>query len=909
MLDDPKAINMIDWKSGEYTRDDLSFKFFLDIKKIAARHGPDKMIFFNNRGNPYGDINYIEARAQIRANYWRRFAGIAAVIQEFVSATRPQARIVPLYFTPPTRREYMNKVLALGWVPDLTYCDVVASRAFFQAAYEVGNCRAVPARYSPDWKRDSKTKVESFSVQRYGDQGCLISFINHAEKEETVPVRIDLDSLDLDREAPVYVWEYVIESALEFEGSVTESLARKIYARTGWQLDRVTRRRLAYAGPYRKQLQLKVRMAPLLLHELYITNRPAGVYSENSLPANYMFGRMPKVELRGRADPRRGSVSVQVDSSRDEAEIVAFLPLTSRRLARVTLDGRPVKPALVWEGDDIFPVVKVGKGRHTLTLTTAPGAAAEPAAVKGFGAGESLMGASVSVPGYDKALLTVEKNNHVVFNRMVTGKAGSLPLPIAPARKEAGEYLVTLRAVVDGNGRLRPVTGVRASMELSSASPDLGLGPEKEPRAPAERNISAVNRRIKGLEILRSATLISDTIPGEIQPKLKSLMANVRPDALILEAGTTRKIGPQQSLGAAFAGLEIRDLRKVKVKLDNTFYNRFHARGPGHHVPPKPNSSNFAGIVVDYHTPKGYAKRVSLATGVLNRKCSSRYPDYGKFSVADEFRNLGAALIEKPEATFNLDLRQYAPKDWDGQVWFSVGSDWIAPNRRLKLQILAANDAVTGKILSGIDPKAFRAAYNKPRALRVPRSPGGIVVDGIPHEEWWRGAAETDRFFLYAGEGVSKARTTAKLLYDDKNLYVAFTCEERGRRKPLIIGGPAWDDDEVEVWIDANRDRKTFRQVIVNAANEKLEYGEAGPTPIGASSAVHVVERDSWMVEMAIPFAGLGVKPPKPGDAWRLSLCRFRPPGKGFNTELIVWAPLKAGGFKDLANFGTLIFK
>jgi hypothetical protein len=25
--------------------------------------------------------------------------------------------------------------------------------------------------------------------------------------------------------------------------------------------------------------------------------------------------------------------------------------------------------------------------------------------------------------------------------------------------------------------------------------------------------------------------------------------------------------------------------------------------------------------------------------------------------------------------------------------------------------------------------------------------------------------------------------------------------------------------------------------------------------------------------------------------------------------ELIVWAPLKAGGFNDLANFGTLIFK
>ena len=63
------------------------------------------------------------------------------------------------------------------------------------------------------------------------------------------------------------------------------------------------------------------------------------------------------------------------------------------------------------------------------------------------------------------------------------------------------------------------------------------------------------------------------------------------------------------------------------------------------------------------------------------------------------------------------------------------------------------------------------------------------------------------------------------------------------------------------------------------------------------------------MVEMTIPFKGLDVAPPKPGDTWRLSLCRYRPPGKTFGTELIVWAPLQTGGFKDLANFGTLIFK
>ena len=909
MLDDPKAINMIDWKSGEYTRDDMSFRFFLDIKKIAAKHGPDKMIFFNNQCNPYGDINYIEARGKIRAQYWRNFVGISAVNQEFVSATRPKARIVLLYFTPPTKREYMGKTLALGWVPSLTYCDVIASRAFFQAAYEVGNCRAVPARYSPDWKRDDKTHVESFSVQRQGDKGYILSFINHAEKDETVTVQVDLESLNLDQAKQVFVWEYMVENPLEFEGSVTESLARKIYAQTGWQPDRVTRRRLAYAGPYRKQVELKIAMKPLLLHQLYITAEPVAVYSENSLPANYLFGWMPKVTLNTKADWQKNSMNIEVDSSRDEAEIMAFLPLASYRLERVSLDGQPVAPDLVCEGEDIFPVMKVGKGHHTLALVFAAAADTKPAQVKNFRAGESLMGASISLSGYDKALLTVAKDNHVLFNRMVTGKAGRLSLPVSPVRKDGGEYIVSLRAVIDGNGRLQPVTGAQASLNLSSAMPDLGLGPEKPPRVPAQREITMVNRKIQGLEILRSATLITDTIPGEVMPDMRSMMANVRPEDLTLEAGTTRKIGPQESLGAAFAGLEIKNLRKVKVKLANTFHNAFHVRGPGNHVPPRPHSGNFAGIVVDYHTPQGYTRRVSLAVGVLHKNCSSPYPNYGRSAVADEFRDLGSSLIETPEATFALDLQRYAPKDWDGQVWFSVGCDWIAPNRRLKLQILAANDAVSGEFLSGVDPKAFLAAYNKPRTLHVPRSPGGIIIDGSPDEEMWRGSAITDQFFLYGGVGVPKAKTTAQLLYDDTYLYVAYTCEERDRRKPLIIGGPAYNDDEVEVLLDINCDRKTWQQVIVNAANSKLEYASTGSVVIGAKTAVQVNEGDSWMVEMAIPFAGLGVKPPAPGDTWRLSLCRHRPAGKNFNTELIVWAALKNGGFLDVENFGTMIFK
>ena len=909
-LDDPKAINMIDWRSGEFTRDDLSFKFFRDLKRLVARHGPDKVLFFNNRGNPYADINFIEARAQLRANYWRRFTGIGAVCQEFVSATRPNARIIPLYYTTPLRREYMNRVLALGWIPSLTYTDVIASRPYFQAAYEVGNCAPIAARYSPDWKRDAQTKVESYAVKRHGDNGALLSFINHADAKEDVSIRIDLGSLGLDEAERIFVWKYVIENALEHGGTVTESWSRKVYARTGWQLDRVSRRELLYAGPHQKELRFNIKTEPLLLNQLYVTTQPAAIYSENYLPANYLFGQKVKVKLKASADWYRRTIEIQIDSQREHAEVVLFLPVTTHDL-KINVDGVRAPVTLVCEGEDILPVVRVSKGRHHLSIAYEKKAVAHPVTVKEFSAMESLRGITINLPGYEQAFITIRKKENVMFNRMITKQDDRWILPNASALDDASTCTAELRAVVDEQGVIRPVKDTRASFELAATLPDIGAQPRRPTYIPERRELKDVNRKIKGLEILHSGTHTTATILGEGQPEMESLVAETDPDALTIEAGTTRALlqGQRGGLGAAFAGLEFKNLQKVRVKLSNTFHNAFHMRGPEHHAHNKPSTREFAGIIIDYHTPDGYSHRARLAL-VMHGACNSRYPRFGRSEEADVTRKLGKSLIESPEKTFSLDLRQHAPKGWDGQVWFSVGTDVIAPNRRLKLEILAANDAVTGPFLEGTDPKAFLIAYNKPRILRVPRSPGGIITDGSPDEEMWRGAAITDQFFLYAGKGVSKAQTTAMALYDDKNLYVAFTCLEPDRKKPFIIGGAPWNDDVVEVWIDANKDRKTYRQVILNAINEKLEYGEAGRTNIGAKAATHIVENYGWSVEMRIPFKGLGVKPPKKGDTWRISLCRGRPPGKKIPShELIVWAPLRNGGFRDLENFGTVIFQ
>ena len=57
-----------------------------------------------------------------------------------------------------------------------------------------------------------------------------------------------------------------------------------------------------------------------------------------------------------------------------------------------------------------------------------------------------------------------------------------------------------------------------------------------------------------------------------------------------------------------------------------------------------------------------------------------------------------------------------------------------------------------------------------------------------------------------------------------------------------------------------------------------------------------------------IPYKGLAVKPPKPGDVWRINIARQRLPTERTGHELITWAPLEKAFFEP-ENFGSLRFK
>jgi hypothetical protein len=64
---------------------------------------------------------------------------------------------------------------------------------------------------------------------------------------------------------------------------------------------------------------------------------------------------------------------------------------------------------------------------------------------------------------------------------------------------------------------------------------------------------------------------------------------------------------------------------------------------------------------------------------------------------------------------------------------------------------------------------------------------------------------------------------------------------------------------------------------------------------------------ESWQVEVAIPFADLGLAAPKQGDTWRGNFYRFNRT-KGLPVEELSWSPTLLPGFHQPSRFGYIKF-
>jgi len=150
-------------------------------------------------------------------------------------------------------------------------------------------------------------------------------------------------------------------------------------------------------------------------------------------------------------------------------------------------------------------------------------------------------------------------------------------------------------------------------------------------------------------------------------------------------------------------------------------------------------------------------------------------------------------------------------------------------------------------------------------AVRVETPP---VVDGV-WEEVWRRAEPAKGFRQFRPDfgSAADADTEVYVLYDDYALYLGWICREPDVEH-LVATASVHDmllnyDDCVDVFLDANNDRNTCYDLMVNYRGVKYEgIGYRGGVDWSAGwdgywEAKTSVGEDAWYAEMAIPWSSI----------------------------------------------------
>jgi hypothetical protein len=182
------------------------------------------------------------------------------------------------------------------------------------------------------------------------------------------------------------------------------------------------------------------------------------------------------------------------------------------------------------------------------------------------------------------------------------------------------------------------------------------------------------------------------------------------------------------------------------------------------------------------------------------------------------------------------------------------------------------------------------AAKTEKPAFAIRKTAAAITIDGKADEPAWAQAPSTGEFTSAEGAPIKPSGPTrARLLWDDTNLYAFIDVEDKEIKSQFTKqDDPLWQEDVVELFIDADKNRRGYVELQVNPNNAHFDTWFAIGRPnrddsydSGMKSAV-AIEGNVWHVELAIPLAAVKGKdeamkvtiPPAIGDTWKLNLVR-----------------------------------
>jgi hypothetical protein len=179
-------------------------------------------------------------------------------------------------------------------------------------------------------------------------------------------------------------------------------------------------------------------------------------------------------------------------------------------------------------------------------------------------------------------------------------------------------------------------------------------------------------------------------------------------------------------------------------------------------------------------------------------------------------------------------------------------------------------------------------------AYEVKRATSRIVVDGKLDDKAWAAAPTIEFIFPFPNQTGAKQKTTARLLWDDENLYVGYDCEDADiTAVRLERDDPTYMDDAVEIFINPKPTQTgAYFGLEMNARAVLYDYlmydsryafkrfnmqGVQLATNIRGTLNVGGDKDEGWSLEVAIPWVNFEElsKRPTPGTTWTANLNRW----------------------------------
>jgi Carbohydrate family 9 binding domain-like len=313
-------------------------------------------------------------------------------------------------------------------------------------------------------------------------------------------------------------------------------------------------------------------------------------------------------------------------------------------------------------------------------------------------------------------------------------------------------------------------------------------------------------------------------------------------------------------------------------------------------------------------------------------------------------------LVGSGDSWKNLDQSDmrigYPPGQWKAgdiirdEQEFTLDKDWKSPYAQLAVGLYrkgssSAEDRM--RIESGPADEesrvlAFRFKTGRgdrpktPPQYMVRRAKGPIAIDGKADEKDWQTAPPSPAFSPAEGGPEIAGSARARLVWDDKHLYALVEVEDADVHSQYKAqDDPLWKEDAVELFIDADRNRRGYVELQVNPRNAHFDAwfprtrAEKNHPEWTSKMKSAVAVRGTldergdkdqgWIAEIAIPLADVKgtdqamkvTVPPELGDRWRLNVVRVDKPADG-KLQASSWSAIPIADFHALGRMVTVVF-